>query len=229
MTRAAFDGAADLRSRLVVATAAGIGALFAASVGGGAEQGSPVIDRTIVCRMAGQGFPDTVRFIGASARPYELQDDVSPQAGVGNSAGHGGDSVGVGVETGPVGAGISRTATGELSLTRTTGTRCAKTKLRIRLSSAGLKGGLTDQTGDYIRCDVPAKVLFRVRGVFKQRPTAFAIHPRLPDRERARGNMRAAYIAVATLRGRRPIVFLSVDDAIGKARIFGDPSRCTRS
>ena len=229
MTRAAFDGAAGLRSRLVVATAAGIGALFAASVGGGAEQASPIIDRTIVCRMAGQGFPDAVRFIGASARPYDVANDVSPQAGVGNSSGHGGESVGVGVETGPVGGGISRTATGELSLTRTTGTRCAKTKLRVPLSSAGLKGGLTDQTGDYIRCDVPAKVLFRVRAVFKQRPAAFGIHPRFPDMERARGDMRAAYIAVATLRGRKPIVFLSVHDATGKARIFGDSSRCTRS
>lgn len=193
------------------------------------EQASPVIDRTIVCRMAGQGFPDVVRFIGASARPYDLANDVSPQAGVGNNAGHGGSSVGVGVETGPVGGGISRTTTGELSLTRITGTRCAKTKLRIPLSSAGLKGGLTDQTGDYIRCDVPAKVVFRVRAVFKQRPTAFGIHPRAHDMERARGNMHAAYIAVATLPGRKPIVFLSVHDATGKARIFGDPSRCARS
>jgi hypothetical protein len=85
--------------------------------------------------MAGQGFPDAVRFIGASARPYDPPDDVSPQAG----------------------------------------------------------------------------------------------HPRFPDMERARGDMRVAYIAVATLRGRKPIAFLSVHDASGKARIFGDPSRCARS
>jgi hypothetical protein len=213
----------------LIGSAVAIGALLAVPVGGGSEQASPIIDRTIVCRMAGQGFPDAVRFIGASARPYDPPDDVSPQAGVGNSAGHGGSSVGAGVETGPVGAGISRTATGELSLTRTTGTRCAKTKLRAPLSTAGLKGGLTDQSGDYVRCDVPAKVLIRVRTVFKQRPTAFGIHPRFPDMERARGNMRAAYIAVATLRGRKPIVFLSLHDATGKARVFGDPSRCARS
>jgi hypothetical protein len=247
MAEAAFDGASDPRRRLkdsgeakarsllraaggcLAVAAAAIGALLAASAGGGAVQVSHIIDRTIVCRMAGQGFPDAVRFIGASARPYDVANDVSPQAGVGNNAGHGSSSVGVGVETGPVGGGISRTTTGELSLTRTTGTRCAKTKLRIALSSAGLKGGLTDQTGDYVRCDVPAKVVFRVRAVFKQRPTAFGIHPRAPDMERARGDMQAAYISVATLRGRKPIAFMSVHDASGKARIFGDPSRCARS
>jgi hypothetical protein len=208
---------------------AATGLLVAAPVEGRTEQASRIIDRTILCRMAGQGFPDAVRFVGASARPYDPRDNVSPQAGVGNNAGHGGSSVGVGVETGPVGAGISRTATGELSMTRTTGTRCAKTKLRIPLSSAGLRGGLTDASGDYSRCDVPARVLFRVRAVFKQRPTAFAVHPRAPDMERARGDMRAGYIAVATLPGRKPLLLLSVHDPTGKARMFGDPSRCARS
>jgi hypothetical protein len=38
--------------------------------------------------------------------------------------------------------------------------------------------------------------------------------------------MRAGYIAVATLRGRKPIAFLSVHDATGKARLFVARSRC---
>jgi hypothetical protein len=211
-----------------LAGAATIAALFVAPAVSPAQSPPRIIDRTIVCGMAGQGYPDAVRFIGASARPYEPRDDVSPQAGVGNSAGYGGSSVGVSVETGPTGAGISRTASGELSLTRTTETRCTKTKLRIPLSRAGLEGGLTDASGDYYRCDVPAKLLFRVRAVFKQRPTRFAIHPRAPDTERARGDMRAAYIAVATLRGRKPILFLSVNDSSGTARIYRDHSRCRR-
>lgn len=205
--------------------AAGVTALLAASVGSGAESASRIIDRTIVCRMIGQGFPDAVRFIGASARPYDAANDVSPSVGLGNSAGHGGSSVGAGMVTGPRGAGVSRTASGEVSLTRTTGTRCTATKLRIPLSRAALQGGLTSQTGDYYRCDVPRKVLIRVRAVFK-RPTVFRVDPREPHMEQARGDIDVGSIAVATLPSRNSILLLSVHDATGLARIFFAPSHC---
>jgi hypothetical protein len=212
-------------ARLLLVGPLAIGMLSAASAGMGGESVSRIIDRTIVCRMIGQGFPDAVRFIGASARPYDAANDVSPSAGLGNTAGHGGSSVGAGMVTGPRGAGMSRTATGEVSLTRTTGTRCAATKLRVPLSRAGLKGGLTSQTGDYYRCDVPAKVLIRVRAVFK-RPTVFRVDPRSPEMEQARGDIAVGSIAVATFPRRKSILLLSVHDATGQARIFFAPSHC---
>jgi hypothetical protein len=77
-------------------------------------------------------------------------------------------------------------------------------------------------------CDVPAKVVIRVRAVFK-RPTTFSVDPRFPDNEDAKGDIATGYIAVSTLRGRKPIAFASVHDASGKARVSVARSGCSRT
>ena len=77
------------------------------------------------------------------------------------------------------------------------------------------------------RCDVPAKVVIRVRAVFKQ-PTLFRVNPRSPDVEDAKGDITTGYIAVTTLRDRKPVAFGSVRDD-GKAQVFVAPSRCTQN
>jgi hypothetical protein len=113
-------------------------------------------------------------------------------------------------------------------LTRTATRRCANTRLHIALASRGLKAAATDGFSTDYRCDVPAKVVIRVRAVFK-RPVVFRVDPRYPDLEEARGNIANGHIAVTTLRGRRPIVFASVHHTTGNARLFVAPSGCTRA
>jgi hypothetical protein len=83
----------------------------------------------------------------------------------------------------------------------------------------------TSPTGDNYKCDVPATVLIRIRASFA-RPTRFVRDARFPSTDVARGQISTGYLAVTTLRGRRPIVFASVNDASGKARLFVAPSRC---
>jgi hypothetical protein len=220
MTRAAFDGAAGLRSRLVVATATGIGALFAAPIGSGAESASRVIDRTIVCRTVGVGYPDSVRFATVWAEPFQHLGGAAaaPWLFVGNAGAGGEPGVSASIRTGPYG----NDASGYASVSRT---RCTRTSIRIPLSSSGLRGGPTQPFGDNYRCDVPAKILIRVRADFR-RPTALRPSPRSPSHLIAKGQITTGYLAVVTERGRRPIVFASANDASGKVRLFLAPSRC---
>ena len=137
--------------------------------------------------------------------------------GASNGA-YGFPGAGVGLRTGPAGR-ENEVPTGELAMTRTETGRCANTRLRIPLSSRGLEGGLTGPDRKWYRCDVPAKVVIRVRAIFK-RPTFFRVNPRFPDSEEATGDITNAFLAVTTLRGRKPLAFMSVHHASGKARIF---------
>jgi hypothetical protein len=73
---------------------------------------------------------------------------------------------------------------------------------------------------------VPGKVLIRVRALFK-RPTAFKRDPRF-DQAVASGEITTGYVAVRTLRGRKPISFASVHGPSGTARIFAAPG-CIRN
>jgi hypothetical protein len=136
---------------ICLAGAAAAAALVVASVGTGAESASRIIDRTVVCKMTGTGFPDTVRLITASATPRLPATDASPTAAVTNGDETGGPLVGAGVRT---------------------GRRCTQTRIRVPLSSKGLRGGPAGEIGNAYKCNVPAKVLIRVRAVFR-RPTSF--------------------------------------------------------
>jgi hypothetical protein len=179
------------------------------------QAASRIIDRTVVCRMTGVGFPDTLRFMDASAQPFDPASDSSPMTTVFNGTG---DSITrVWVSTGP-GPG----ATGEVSLSA----RCATTKLRVALSGRGLKARTAEPRAWY-RCDVPARVVVRVRAAFK-RPTALSRDPRAPDAYVARGDISSAYLAATTVAGRKPIFFGSANGATRKARLFIAASRCAR-
>ena len=206
-------------ARLCVAGAAlAVGAVLAVPVGNGAESASRIIDRTVVCRTVGVGYPDAVRFMNVSAEPFQHLGGApaAPWLSISN-AGPGGESgVGAGIRTGPWG----NDASGFVSLSRT---RCKTTSVRVPLSSAGLRGGPTQPFGDNYRCDLPATVLIRVRADFK-RPTALRRDSR--SVLIARGRITTGYLAVTTQRGRKSIVFASAHDASGKARLFVAPSRC---
>jgi hypothetical protein len=214
-------------ARALPAAVAAVTGVLAAVVpdGGAAAQASRIIDRTVVCQMTGIGYPDSLRYMTVSATPYDAGYNTSPTIGASNGS-FGYPGAGVGLRTGPAGR-ENETPTGELGMTRTQTGRCAKTRLRIPLSSRGLEGGPTGPDRKWYRCDVPAKVVIRVRAVFK-RPTFFRVDPRFPDSEEANGDIETAHIAVVTLRGRRPVAFMSAHHATGSARIFIAPSRCEK-
>jgi hypothetical protein len=212
-----------MRRLLGLAAPAVIGMLLAPATGSAANAGFRIVDRTLICPMVGVGYPDSVRFItvGGNAFREEALYTNAPEISVRNGGTAPGSGVSAGVRTRP---GSSQT-TGAMWFTRT---RCQQTKIRVPLSSRGLTGGPADRSGAYYRCDAPAKVLIRVRAVFK-RPTALSRDARAPWSSVARGPVATGYLAVTTLRGRRPMVFASVQDEGGKARVFVARSGCSRN
>lgn len=207
-------------ARVCLGVALAMGALLAASAGNSAERPARIIDRTVVCRTAGVGYPDAVRFMNVSAEPFQHLGGApaAPWLFVGNSGSAGEPGVGASIRTGPWG----NDASGFASLSRT---RCTRTSVRVPLSSRGLKGGLTQPFGDNFRCDVPATVLIRVHAHFT-RPTGLRPDARSASVLIARGQITTGYLVVTTQQGRKPIVFASAHDATGKARLFVAASRC---
>ena len=191
-------------------------ALVAASSATGTQSASRIIDRTMVCPMVGVGYPESIRALYVSATPFEPAHEYAARTSVRNGGG-GGPEVGAGVQTGP--------GPGHTGLAWLNRTGCVATRIRLPLARRGLNAGATERA-EY-ECEVPAKVLIRVRAVF-ERPTAFTVDPRIPHYTFARGDIATGYVAVATVGGRKPISFASVHDATGKAKIFFAPSRCTR-
>jgi hypothetical protein len=174
---------------------------------------SRIVDRTVVCQMPGVGSPDPIRFMTFSA----LKGDPAIMF-----ASNGPDfETRVSVNTGPTG----RLATGSVALNRRD---CTGSKLRVPLAAGGLRGGPSTRSRQSFSCDVPTKVLMRIRAAFK-RPTAFSRDRETPWLSRARGRIATAQLAITALRGRKPIAFASVNGATGKAQIFIAPSRCRPS
>jgi hypothetical protein len=201
----------------VAVTVAAAGALLTAQIGTAAESASRIIDRTVVCRAIGTGFPDPIRFITASASPRNEGLDVPPILSAHNGpSGEGGLSAFV--QTGP----DPGHATGYVGLSRT---GCTTTRVRLPLSRKGLRGVSTEPDGESYDCDVPARILIRVRAVFT-RPTRFARDPRSPWLSVARGTMATGYLAVATMPARKPLSFSAASHATGKAQLFVSPSLC---
>jgi hypothetical protein len=188
--------------------AVAMGALLAVTVGNGAQSASRIVDRTLECRMAGTGYPDPVRYADVSAAPR--LGDAAPSAHVFN----GPPPMGFGYETAP--SFGSRTGGLFLGLER-----CRATGIRISLSARGLRGGET-ALGERHKCDVPARVLIRVRAVFKRPVTLRRVRGTLS----VNGEIATASLAVAALRGRNPIVYAASDDGSGKTRIFVSRSAC---
>ena len=172
---------------------------------------SPVVDRTVVCTMVGAGLPDPYRALDVDVSNRSGRN--SPIVQLGNE---GNDSMRAGFHTGPYAFGQRKV--GELWLSRT---GCTATTRRVDLSSTGLRGGrVAGFTANYA-CEVPAKVLLRMRAVFT-RPVTLRV-------ERgfwvAHGNMTTAAVAVTTL-DRRPILFASADRE--GARLFTSRARCVQ-
>jgi hypothetical protein len=191
----------------IAAAAVATAVLLAVPMGNGAESASRIVDRTLLCPMTGVGYPDPARFLDVQAFPR--LGDSSPHAGV-----YGLPDVRASFKTGPdFGRG-----TGSVAFQA-----CTSTRLRLQLSSRGLSGGPTALGGRYT-CEVPARVLIRLRAVFR-RPVTLR---RREETLIATGRMITGYLAVATLPSRKPLAFLAVNDVTGKARIFVARSTCAR-
>jgi hypothetical protein len=192
-----------MTSGLAVAVAAIVGTLFAAATGNGAQSASRIVDRTFVCKTVGIGYPDPFRSMDVSAAPRLGSN--APNAGVFNGPTPGGVSASLSTSS------YYGSPTGRLSVTRP---RCSTTTLRATLASGGMRGGDTE-LGERYECDVPTRVLIRVRAVFKRPVTLVGAR----NQFLATGNIAAAELAVATTGG-RPIIYVSMSDTSGRTAIF---------
>jgi hypothetical protein len=201
-----------------------VGETFAAAGSQSRPAVSRIIDRTVVCQMPAEGFPDSIRFMTVSAAPRHLpqpgearsRTDIPPMMGSSNGPSA---ELRALVRTGA----DARASTGVVMLSRTS---CRPTKLRVHLSARGLRGGVTGRTGNAYKCDVPSMILLRVRAEF-ERPAGFAPDPNVAGAIVAKGQIATSYLAITARHSRRPVAFASVNDATGRARIFTARSRCT--
>lgn len=200
----------------LLGAAAIVGVLVGAGIASGAGSASRIVDRTLVCDIAGIGYPDPYRQITVTVVPrtstsapmafivYRDPDDslfAEPTA----------DTLSVGVATGP----IPRHPTGFVEFSRT---QCSASSRTVPLSSAGLRGGPVPTGKRGYPCITPAQVLIRIRGVFT-RAVDLGSDSRFPGSLVAKGRLTKGQLAVRTLSG-TPIAYASADDATGKVALF---------
>ncbi len=195
--------------RAIVAAAplAAAAALLVVPAATGGEGAVRLIDRTVVCAMPGEGFPDVTRLMTVSAvvRP--------PWITVSNGPSY---ELRAAVRT----RGSGRERTGAASLHREA---CTATSRRVRLGARGL--GLSVRRA--AKCDVPVRVLVRIRAWFT-RPTGWVRDGRSGSIVHARGTVTSGSLTVTTLAG-RPVAHADVDDARRRARLFVSRSSCATS
>lgn len=194
-----------------------------ASGAGASEAQERILDRSFSCTVRGVGSPETVRYLSVLGEPRIAR--YAPWAHIATTDGQpspvGGppssDSLGAGFRTG-------RTQHWGAGATWLNVATCSATRARPPLTSKGLRGGAIARFGESHRCDVPARVVFRVRGVFR---SAVTLRPGRSARHylTAFGRMMSASLVVRGANG-QPIAYAAVDDRTGRTRIFTSPSRC---
>lgn len=182
---------------------------LAVPVGNSAESASRIIDRTVVCQMPGEGFPDSTRFMSVAAIPRHERTTSPPLISISN-----GPSFELRAQIRTRAAG--RKTTGSLTLSRM---QCTPASFQLRFSTRRLTEQPPKRFGYSYRCNIPSAVAVRVRATFR-RPTGFTRDPVTPSLVRARGEIATGYLLVTALPVRRPLAFASVDDASGEARLF---------
>ena len=198
-----------------IVCAAAVAALVAAPAGGGTEALSRIVDGTVECKLPpGGGYPDPAPvYVNVNAIPrlgdwppiVNVYDD--PSGNVGWSAGF----------------QTSRTPQHPRGGVWINRSECGRSRRRVPLTTAGLRGGLTS-LGARHRCEVPARVLVRVRVEFT-RPVA--LRP-VGEQFAARGTIVRGTVAVRILRG-APLFLGSAEHRGGTARSFVAPGRCERA
>lgn len=93
------------------------------------------------------------------------------------------------------------------------GRACNPSSAKVPLSPAGLRGGAADRLGSELTCEVPRRVLIRVRAVLGTRASL-----RGKELETVHVPAREAKIAARTVTG-KPLAFATVTES-GKATLF---------
>ena len=188
---------------------AGVVALGGAHAGMGAESASRIVDRTLLCRMTGVGYPDPARLLRIGAATYDAANSDLPSS---ISITNGGADSGTNIQ---IATGSDDQAPrGYVHHGQTT---CSATSIRIPLSRRSLSGGPIPFSKSF-DCDVSPRILVRVQGIF-ERP------PRL-TRDGASGDLVHGYLAVATFPDRKPIVFTSIGGGSQQTKVFVSATRC---
>jgi hypothetical protein len=182
-----------------------------------------ILDRSFSCTVRGVGSPETVRYLSVLGEPriarYAPWAHVATTDGQPSPVGEppSNDSLGAGFRTG-------RTQHWGAGATWLNVASCSATRARPALTPKGLRGGAIAQFGEAHRCDVPARVVLRVRAVFRSPATL------RPDRRAryyltAHGRMVRGEVVVRAANG-QPLIYAAADDRTGRTRIFTAPSRC---
>ena len=185
--------------------AAAIAFVITTGIASGASQpASRIVDRTLLCKTYGAGYPDPLRVLAVSAGPTHAQATNGPSGSPKYVVAH----IALG-ENGQDQVIVSRVA-------------CGGTSTRIPMSASGLRGGAPDFTERY-RCPVSAEILIRVRAVFRN-PVTFSPAVDATYLLVASGRILEGALAVAT-KSKAPISFATVN-ASGKASLFVAKPRC---
>ena len=178
-----------------------------ASAASAAQPASRVVDRTVLCKTSGAGYPDPLRTLAVVGVSNQAQATNGPQGSPRFVVAQ----IALGVN-GVDQVVVSRTA-------------CAPTSTLIKLSAKGLRSGETE-FGNKWKCPVPAAIVIRIRAVFK-RPVLLSAAVDAPYLAIATGKIVEGTLAVETKKGKR-IAFASVDNR-GKGAIFVARPLCHRN
>jgi hypothetical protein len=181
--------------------------LAAGTASAASQPASRLVDRTLLCKTYGAGYPDPLRILAVVAAPGFAQATNGPAST-------------------PQGV-VAQIATGvnggdQVVLSRVA---CGRTSRRIPLSAKGLQSGATP-FGNKWRCPVPASVLIRLRAVFRN-PVTLVPAPDARHLSIAKGTIREGSLAVA-IKSKVPIAFAFLEKRSGKASIFVARPRCQR-
>jgi len=186
--------------------------LIAAGTAGGASQpASRIVDRTLLCKTYGAGYPDPLRVLTVAASPRLGTQTQTPYAQVIN--GPAGE---------PKGVVVHLVLWGEPDQAILSRVSCSQSTMSIPLSAKGLRGG-APEFGERHRCPVPAAVLIRIRVAFRN-PVTFSPAVDAPYLLTAKGRILEGSLAVAT-KSKAPISFATVNRS-GKASLFVAKPRC---
>ena len=184
------------------------GLAVAAGIASAASQpATRIVDRTMLCKTWGSGYPDPLRTMAVVGVPNQAQATNGPQGS-------------------PkfVVAQVALGVNGQDQVVVSRGA-CAPTSKRLPLSAKGLRSGETD-FGNKWKCPVPASVLIRVRAAFA-RPVTLEPAPDASYLLIATGRVSSGSLAIATKDG-TPIAFASVAKG-GEGSIFVARPRCQRN
>jgi hypothetical protein len=180
----------------------------AAGIASAASQpATRIVDRTMLCKTWGAGYPDPLRTLAVFGVPDQAQATNGPQGSPKFVVAQ----IALGVN-GQDQVVVSRAA-------------CALTSKRPQLSGKGLRSGETE-FGNKWKCPVPASVLIRVRAAFA---TPVTLEP-APDASYlliARGRIASGSLAITTKDGTR-LAFASVARG-SEGSIFVARPRCQRN